>query len=243
VRPFVNLPLTKNTTDIALAVDAMELACQMPAPRLIVIGSGDADFVPLVVRLRERGIRMVCVSERSKMAREAVSAYDRVILVGPNLLAQEVQTEASRVPARKTTARKTAAKKAPAAKAPSVKTTRKKTTGEKAVNESGMPERIAVIEKTETTAMELASNVLPALDVAAILLAVPSLQTGQPQPLGAVAKALLDARLRGKNMTATKLLKKFPGHFVLHPLKSPERYSTFPSRISLEPDCRQRDTA
>jgi hypothetical protein len=27
IRPFVNLSLTKNTTDMALAVDAMELAC------------------------------------------------------------------------------------------------------------------------------------------------------------------------------------------------------------------------
>ena len=83
VRPFVNMALTKNTTDMALAVDAMELACHVPTPALIVIGSGDADFTPLVVRLRERGIRVVCVSERSKMGREAISAYDQVILVGP----------------------------------------------------------------------------------------------------------------------------------------------------------------
>jgi hypothetical protein len=27
IRPFVNLPLPKNTTDMSLAVDAMELAC------------------------------------------------------------------------------------------------------------------------------------------------------------------------------------------------------------------------
>ena len=111
VRPFVNLSLTKNTTDIALAVDAMELACQTPAPKLVVIGSGDADFVPLVVRLRERGIRMVCVSERGKMGREAVSAYDRVILVGQEQALHEALvagTEApvgSRAPAKKAAAK------------------------------------------------------------------------------------------------------------------------------------------
>jgi uncharacterized LabA/DUF88 family protein len=33
-----------------------ELACQLPKPTVIAIGSGDADCVPLVVRLRERGI-------------------------------------------------------------------------------------------------------------------------------------------------------------------------------------------
>ena len=115
VRPFVNLALTKNTTDMALAVDAMELACQNPAPGLIVIGSGDADFTPLVVRLRERGIRVLCVSERSKMGREAVPAYDRVILVGPEHAPQDAAAADGRaVPARKSppkTPRKTATKK------------------------------------------------------------------------------------------------------------------------------------
>ena len=56
IRPFVNLSLSKNTTDVALAVDAMELECQSPKPTVIAIGSGDADFVPLEVRLRKRGI-------------------------------------------------------------------------------------------------------------------------------------------------------------------------------------------
>ena len=101
VRPFVNLALSKNTTDLALAVDAMELACQNPAPELIVIGSGDADFTPLVVRLRERGIRVQCVSERSKMSREAEPAYDQLILVGQEAAASKTP------PARKRAIRKT----------------------------------------------------------------------------------------------------------------------------------------
>jgi uncharacterized LabA/DUF88 family protein len=46
IRPFVNMSLTKNSTDMALAVDAMELACSEPRPKVIVIGSGDSDFVP-----------------------------------------------------------------------------------------------------------------------------------------------------------------------------------------------------
>lgn len=50
VRPYVNLYVSKNTTDVALAVDAMELACKSPHPTTIVIGSGDLDFLPLVVR-------------------------------------------------------------------------------------------------------------------------------------------------------------------------------------------------
>lgn len=215
VRPFVNLSLTKNTTDIALAVDAMELACQTQPPKRVVIGSGDADFLPLVVRLRERGIRMVCVSERSKMGREAVSAYDRVILVGPDftplassaLLATAVKpaVKPAKVPAKKV-AVKAVAVKTPAAK----KTPVKKATSKPKV------EAVEVMDSVESISPP---PLLP--EITAILQALPSLQDGQPHPLAAVAKALLDANLRGKNTTATKLLKKFPQHFSLLPLENP----------------------
>lgn len=215
VRPFVNLALTKNTTDIALAVDAMELACGNPAPQLVVIGSGDADFLPLVVRLRERGIRMVCVSERSKMGREAVSAYDRVILVGPNLnplasselLATAVKPAAkpAKVPAKK------AAVKAVPLKTPAAKKT--------PVKKATPKPKVASVAVIKSVAPISTPPLLP--EVAAILQALPNLQDGQPHPLAAVAKALLDAKLRGKNTTATKLLKKFPQHFSLLPLEKP----------------------
>lgn len=118
IRPFLNVYLTKNTTDMALAVDAMELACQTPAPRTVVIGSGDADFVPLVVRLRERGIKVVCVSEYRKMAPEAIKAYDSVIYVGQDA-GEEAPLAKAPPAAKKAPAKKTpAAKKAPAKAAP-----------------------------------------------------------------------------------------------------------------------------
>lgn len=242
VRPFVNLSLTKNTTDIALAVDAMAFACQTPAPKMVVIGSGDADFVPLVVRLRERGIRMVCVSERGKMGREAVSAYDRVILVGQEQALYEAQVVAGAAanvaePAlgapleRRVTARKTVAKKASVAtKAPALKTPAKKVAAKKVAAAPMAPTKKATARKpaAQEVAADNASDSLRTLDVATILLAVPTLQTGQPQPLAAVAKALLDAKLRGKNMTATKLLKKFPQHFALLPLEKPRTVTYYP---------------
>ena len=237
VRPFVNLSLTKNTTDIALAVDAMEFACQTPAPKLVVIGSGDADFVPLVVRLRERGIRMVCVSERGKMGREAVSAYDRVILVGPEQALHEAQLAAvdAGVPAtkapvgRRVASKKSAAKKLPVAKAPAANAPAKKVsvkkaapkTATKAAVDKEVPVSTTAVKKTEPVQPESVLNPAQLLDVAAILLAVPALLSGQAQPLAVIAKALLDAKLRGKNMTATKLLKKFPQHFALLPPEKP----------------------
>lgn len=238
VRPFVNLSLTKNTTDIALAVDAMEFACQTPAPRMVVIGSGDADFVPLVVRLRERGIRMVCVSERGKMGREAVSAYDRVILVGQEQAAYEAQVAAATLPGPAPTAptgrapaRKAVAKKAPTAKAPAKKVAAKKvatktTTAKKASNTPA----VVPVSAPVMVVLENSGNQTHVIDVAAVLLAVPALKTGQPQPLAAVAKALLDAKLRGKNLTATKLLKKFPDHFALLPPDKPRTVQYTPSQ-------------
>ena len=251
VRPFVNLSLTKNTTDIALAVDAMEFACQTPPPKLVVIGSGDADFVPLVVRLRERGIRMVCVSERGKMGREAVSAYDRVILVGPEhalheaaLPAANEAPEPAEPAGRRPPARKAAAKKAPAVKAPAAKTPAvqppaaeapvKKVAAKKTARKTPVappePRSMATSNKMDPVSADNAAPPMLPLDLAAILQALPGLQTGQPQALAAVAKALLDAKLRGKNMTATKLLKKFPQHFTLLPPEKPRTVTYTPPK-------------
>jgi len=69
IRPFCNLSLGKNTTDIALAIDAMELACQTPAPEVIAIGSGDADFLPSAVRFSSARI-----SSPNILARAAIPA-------------------------------------------------------------------------------------------------------------------------------------------------------------------------
>jgi hypothetical protein len=246
VRPFVNLALSKNTTDMALAVDAMELACQTPAPGLIVIGSGDADFTPLVVRLRERGIRVVCVSERSKMGREAVPAYDRVILVGPETVHQDAQPLASlaapaRKTPRKTTTRKAAPSPAPADSAPTVTTTAAKPPAKTATKKTAAKtsarnkpaDQPQLAETPAHVAAELGgAHQMPVLDVAAILAAVPALQSGQAQSLAAVAKALLDAKLRGKNMTATKLLKKCPSQFVLAPPEKPRTVQYTPAPLA-----------
>lgn len=235
VRPFVNLSLTKNTTDIALAVDAMEFACQTPAPKMLIIGSGDADFVPLVVRLRERGIRMLCVSERSKMGREAISAYDRVILVGQEQVLHESQGAAGDAAVQhKPAARRSAAKKAPVKKVPAtqapVKRAPAQKTARKATPAPKNPTSMAAPDVHESVVAESVAHLPHTLDVASILAAVPALQSGQAQSLAAVAKELLDAKLRGKHMTATKLLKKFPHHFVLLPPEKPRTVTYTPAQ-------------
>lgn len=226
IRPFVNLSLSKNTTDIALAADAMEFACQQPAPAMIVIGSGDADFVPLVVRLRERGIQVVCVSEASKMAPEAVPAYDRVLYVGP---ARSARTSApSPAPA---AAPAKARRPAPAAP-PAAKPTAKKAPAKKAAAKKGEPVAPpAPKEPARKTAAKPAASA-DGLTVPRILVAVPALEAGVWLPLGDVAKALRDGELLGKSALSTKLFKKFPHHFELRPAKQPNEVRYMPAPAS-----------
>lgn len=211
IRPFVNLALQKNTTDIALAVDAMELACQTPRPTTVVIGSGDADFVPLVVRLQERDIRMVCVTERARMAPEAAAAYNKLVFVGatqevaaPQLPAIQtmasqlpisIAAQMSQAPTKKTLATKVAAPTVPTKNVPAKKAPAKKTIAKKA------------------------STAPAAVTCAGILRAAPALTLGKWQRLGEIAKLLHDEKLLSKNATSTKLFKKFPSQFEMAPLK------------------------
>ena len=209
IRPFVNLPLPKNTTDMSLAVDAMELACLAPRPKLVVIGSGDLDFVPLVVRLRERGIKVVCVSERSKMAQAAMRAYDQVIYVGcDQSIRPAVKEVAQVVPAAAASVR--SALKKIVVKSPALKTT----TPKPAAKKKAPAKKVA--KKTTGTTTD-------AVTVPKILAALPHLKAGQWQPLGDVARVLHDEKLLAKSATSPKLFKKFPHHFELMPSGKPNQ--------------------
>ena len=76
-RTFPNLALEKNTTDAALIADAVALHFQQGI-RLFAIASGDADFAPLAVRLREWGCEVWCFSMEGIVFRDAEAYYDRV---------------------------------------------------------------------------------------------------------------------------------------------------------------------
>ena len=81
-RPVANLPLDKNTTDAALMADAVALHFQQGV-RLFAIASGDADFAPLAVRLREWGCEVWCFSMGSILFAGAEAYYDRVVGFAP----------------------------------------------------------------------------------------------------------------------------------------------------------------
>ncbi len=83
VRSFVNHG--KGTTDVALVVDAMDLLHGAALPATVAIGSSDADFAPLAVRLREAGRRVLCFGQRDKSAVDDLAlAYDEVVCFGTN---------------------------------------------------------------------------------------------------------------------------------------------------------------
>lgn len=75
VRPMVNLSTGKNSTDIALAVDAIDLVVA-ERPHVIVLVSSDSDFAPLVIRLREKGCRVCGIGQQGKTGEETTGVYD-----------------------------------------------------------------------------------------------------------------------------------------------------------------------
>lgn len=79
VQCFVNQG--KGTTDVALVVDAMDLLHRGGLPTTIAIGSSDADFAPLAVRLREAGKLVICFAQKVISAETLPLAYDKVIFV------------------------------------------------------------------------------------------------------------------------------------------------------------------
>jgi uncharacterized protein (TIGR00288 family) len=75
IRPMVNLATGKNSTDIALAIDAIDLAIS-ERPDVAVIVSSDSDFAPLVLRLREKGCRVEGIGQEGKTGDDAKPVYD-----------------------------------------------------------------------------------------------------------------------------------------------------------------------
>lgn len=114
VRRFVNQG--RGTTDVALTVDAMDLLHGDSLPATVAIGSSDADFAPLAVRLREAGRRVLCLGQRDKAAVEALElVYDEVVCFAANHQSEATAPAAARpAPSRARPARpaKTAVKEA-----------------------------------------------------------------------------------------------------------------------------------
>lgn len=81
IRPVSNLVVGKTTTDVALAIGAMEMVCSNPQIKVVVICSGDADFAPLALRLREMGCKVIAVGMSHNLFTSAEVFYDDVLTI------------------------------------------------------------------------------------------------------------------------------------------------------------------
>lgn len=69
----------KNRADIAMVVDALELAFTKDYIDTFVVVSGDSDFTPLVLKMRELDKRVIGIGTRSSTSRLLVNACDEFI--------------------------------------------------------------------------------------------------------------------------------------------------------------------
>ena len=98
VRSFINQG--KGTTDAALVIDAMDLLHHDALPSMVAIGSSDADFAPLAVRLREDGVRVLCFALRDKADEDALAlVYDEVVYLDGGARSERAPSAVRKAPA------------------------------------------------------------------------------------------------------------------------------------------------
>jgi len=198
IRPMVNATSGKNCTDIALAIDAVDL-CREQAPDVMVIVASDSDFAPLVIHVRERGCRVEGIGQAGKTGAETPRVYDEFVdLPQPRRVAA------------KTTARAPAKTRAPAG-APATP---------RAPAPAPATARVAAPAAARVPARAPAAASLPD-DLAAWLAAIPELASGKKVELNVAAEALRRAGLLSRSGSSTKLFRKYPDELVLLPARQP----------------------
>ncbi|KLN54185.1 NYN domain-containing protein [Variovorax paradoxus] len=209
VRPMVNLSAGKNSTDIALAVDALDLVIA-ERPDVVVLVSSDSDFAPLVIRLREKGCRVCGLGQQGKTGEETVAVYDEFT---------DLQHHGAPIAPRTAPARKAAAKVA--AKRAPTKTEAGKSAAVPARKAAAKTPARAPARKTAKAAAKPPQAQPPSEAAEFILQAAPALRSGADVPLNDVAQALRAAGLLGKHGSSLKLFDKLPAEFAV--LQHPDR--------------------
>jgi uncharacterized protein (TIGR00288 family) len=235
VRPMVNISAGKNSTDIALAVDAIDLVIA-ERPHVVVLVSSDSDFAPLVIRLREKGCRVCGIGQQGKTGEETIGVYDEFIDLAHKSASSATTRVASaaapraaaapRQPARKAASNRSAAKFSDeASQADELPVARATSPAPNAQSTPVAPRAPAAPRKTasRSAARKNAPVKVSAPSEAAefILNAAPALRSGTDVPLNDVAKALRTAGLLGKHGSSLKLFDKLTDEFVV--LQHPDR--------------------
>jgi len=205
VRPMVNLSAGKNSTDIALAVDAIDLVIA-ERPDVVVLVSSDSDFAPLVIRLREKGCRVCGLGQQGKTGEETVAVYDEFTDLRHHGAPLAPPLAPSAVPAKKAAAKVAAKRASPA----------------KSGNSAATPARKTAAKTPARKTAKAAKPAQPPSEAAEFILqAAPALRSGADVPLNDVAQALRAAGLLGKHGSSLKLFDKLPAEFAV--LQHPDR--------------------
>ena len=69
----------KSMVDVALATDAMSVLYENPNITTMVIGTGDADFIPLIRHWKRRGKRVVVMANDAKLSGELRRVADELV--------------------------------------------------------------------------------------------------------------------------------------------------------------------
>ena len=195
IKPMVNLAAGKNSTDIALAVDALDLVLA-ERPDVVVIASSDSDFAPLVSRLREKGCRVRGIGQEGKTGDETLAVYDEFTVLTHR--GQRAAPKAKERPAR------------PAKQAAQAKPSRKRAAAPAAVQRAAPP--------PPTPAPPTPAPPARRPDrVTSILAALPELARGQTVELRVASERLRDAGLLGPRASSTKFFAPVAEHFELLP--------------------------
>jgi hypothetical protein len=203
MRPMVNLSAGKNCTDIALAIDAIDLATA-ERPDVAVIVSSDSDFAPLVVRLREKGCRVEGIGQTGKTGEDATAVYDDFVDIAH-------RRAAPRTPAKRTPAR------APAVVAVAAPAPAPAPAARKRGTRKDSPSRGRAVEPTMAAAPPVPEGVQRILD------AVPELRDGAKVELRVAAERLHAAKLLTRSGSSTRLFKQYAECFELTPERQPNK--------------------
>ena len=204
IRPMVNVPTGKNSTDIALAVDAVDLAMS-ERPDVVVIGSSDSDYAPLAQRLREKGCRVLGIGQAGKTGSESPLAYDDFIDIAHRKATAPVKASPA---LRARTA-------APRSRSPATSSA-----SDRPPTPAARRAAPALVPPPPPPPSPPAP-VLPA-DVIGVLDAVPALRSGAAVQLNEVGEALRKhGVLKSKSASPSRYLKRLEVHFELAPADKP----------------------
>ena len=220
-RTFPNLALEKNTTDAALIADAVALHFQQGV-RLFAIASGDADFAPLAVRLREWGCEVWCFAMESTLFAGAQAYYDRVVRFAPSPVAN------AELPASKPPFSAVVAAAAPAVTKPVVLPVPPAVAKNPPLAPRPAPAAPAPAPALVPASVTAKPPALPE-EVARILKAIPALRE-TPQRLSEIVPVLRQKNILNQTKS-TAFFARHAEHFKLSPVHQPTQLTYVPARV------------